>query len=140
MGGAVSGHDGGAAVLYTASWNAADIIAAAQATNPAGAAPSFAFARLDATGAVDASRSQGVTSANMSHTAGSGVYCFTGPTSRPKNAAASIDGATPGEITVDTTANTGCGQTNVQLTVRTFDSAGTAADRAYQVQPTGTGG
>jgi hypothetical protein len=120
--------------------HAADIVAAAQATNPAGAAPSFAFARLDATGAVDASRSQGVTSANVSHTAGSGLYCFTGLTSRPKNAEASIDGATPGEITVDTTTNTGCGQTNVQLTVRTFDSAGTAADRAYQVQATGTGG
>jgi hypothetical protein len=53
---------------------------------------------------------------------------------------ASIDGATPGEVTVDTTTNTGCGQTNVQLIVRTFDSAGTAGDRAFQVQVTGTGG
>jgi hypothetical protein len=120
--------------------NAADIISAAQATNPAAAAPSFAFARLDAAGAVDASRSQGVTSANVTHTAASGVYCFTGLTSRPKNAEASIDGATPGEVTVDTTTNTGCGQTNVQLIVRTFDSAGTAGDRAFQVQATGTNG
>jgi hypothetical protein len=120
--------------------NAADIIAAAQAANPASTAPSFAFARLDAAGAVDASRSQGVTNANISHSAASGVYCFTGLTSRPKNAEASIDGATPGEITVDTSTNTGCGQNNVQLTVRTFSSAGAAEDRAFQVQVTGTNG
>jgi hypothetical protein len=126
--------------------HAADIVAAAKAQNPASAAPSFAFARIgsDAAATVDQSRSQGVTQANVFHAAGSGVYCFFDLTSRPKNAEASIDGATPGEVTVDTTTGSpgpACNnQTNIQVIVRTFDSAGAAADRAFEVAITGTNG
>lgn len=121
---------------------AADIVKAAQAQNPAGAAPSFAFARVAADGTTDQSRSQGVTNANVSHTT-PGVFCFTGLTSRPKNANVTLD-AVPGETSVDTTTNAPgapCNNlNNVQLIVRTYDSAGAAADKPFYLTLTGTVG
>jgi hypothetical protein len=121
--------------------HAADIVKAAQAQNPAGSAPSFAFARVAATGATDQSRSQGVTDSNITHTAG--TYCFTGLTSRPKSANVTLDGV-PGETSVDTTTSAPgapCGnQTNVQLIVRTYDSTGAPADKPFYVSITGTTG
>jgi hypothetical protein len=122
--------------------HAADIVKAAQATNPAGAAPSFAFARVASTGTTDQSRSQGVTDANISH-ATTGTYCFTNLTSRPKNATVNLDG-TPGETSVDTTTNApgaACNNaTNVQLIVRTYNSGGTPTDLPFYVSITGTTG
>jgi hypothetical protein len=121
---------------------AADIIKAAQAQNPAGAAPSFAFARVAANGTTDQSRSQGVVDTDISHTT-PGVYCFTGLTSRPKNANVTLDGV-PGETSVDTTTNAPgapCNNlTNVQLIVRTYDSAGNPLDKPFYVTLTGTTG
>lgn len=122
--------------------SADQIITAARAQNPAGSAPSYAFARVAADGKTDQSRSQGVTDANVSKTR-PGVYCFTGLTSRPKNANANLDGV-PGEVAVDTTTNApgaDCdNKTNVELIVRTFDSAGTPADKPFYVSLTGTSG
>jgi hypothetical protein len=122
--------------------NAADIVAAAQAQNPAGAAPSFAFARVTATGTTDQSRSQGVTDTNISRTT-TGVYCFTGLTSRPKNANVTLD-AVPGETSVDTTTNAPgapCNNlNNVQLIVRTYDSTGVSVDKPFYLTLTGTTG
>lgn len=122
--------------------DAADIVHAAQAQNPAGAAPSFAFARVGTDAKTDQSRTQGVTNANISHTT-PGVFCFTGLTSRPKNANVTLD-AVPGETSVDTTTNApgvSCNNlTNVQLIVRTYDSAGTAADKPFYLTLTGTTG
>lgn len=122
--------------------HAADIITAARAQNPAGSAPSFAFARVAAGGQTDQSRSQGVTDANITHTT-AGVYCFTSLTSRPKNATVTLDGV-PGETSVDTTTNNpgaDCNnQTNVELIVRTYDSAGALADKPFYLSITGTTG
>jgi hypothetical protein len=122
--------------------DATEIIAAAQAQNPASSAPSFAFARAAGNGTIDQSRSQGVTQTNVVHTQ-PGIYCFVGLTSRPKNAAANIDGA-PGEIAVDTTTgNPGAdcnNQNNVQLIVRTYRSDGTPENKGFYVNLTGTTG
>ena len=122
--------------------SAADIVKAAQAQSPAGSAPSFAFARVGTDGKTDQSRTQGVTDANVTHVK-PGVFCFTGLTSKPKNANANLDGV-PGEVAVDTTTNApgaDCdSKTNVELIVRTYDSAGTAADKPFYVSLTGTTG
>ena len=82
--------------------DADQIIAEARQSNPAGAAPSFAFARVSADGkTLDANRTQGVTPANLSHPA-TGVYCFFGIASQTKSANANID-TSPGEVAVNTT-------------------------------------
>ncbi len=119
--------------------DADQIVAEARQSNPAGASPSFAFARVAADGTTDQSRTQGVTDANIKKTK-TGVYCFYGLTSRPKNAQATLDGA-PGEIATDTTTGTSadCPDPNVELIVRTFDSAGAAADKGFQLTLTGGG-
>jgi hypothetical protein len=122
--------------------SASEIVKAAQTQNPASTAPSFAFARVGADGKTDQSRSQAVTDANVSHTV-TGVYCFSGMTSRPKVANANLDGA-PGEVAVDTTTDkpgADCNNaTNVQLIVRTYDSTGAAANNGFYVTITGTTG
>ena len=120
--------------------DAEQIIAEARQANPATNAPSFAYARIGADGKTDASRSQGVTDANIKKGSTAGVYCFYGLTSRPKNAQATLDGV-PGEIAVDTTSNTNpaCPDPNVELIVRTFDSAGAPADKGFQLALTGGG-
>ena len=119
--------------------DAEQIITEARQANPAGASPSFAFARVVAAGTTDASRSQGVTDANIKKTK-TGIYCFYGLTSKPKNAQATLDGV-PGEIATDTTTNTSadCPDPNVELIVRTFDSAGAPADKGFQLALTGGG-
>lgn len=121
--------------------DAAQIIAAAQAQAPAGAAPSFAFARVTTAGTTDQSRSQGVTDTNIKKP-GVGVYCFDSLSSRPKNATVTLDGV-PGESSVDTTSKTGTGcpdEAKLDLIVRTYDSAGAPADKPFYIQITGTTG
>jgi hypothetical protein len=119
--------------------DAEQIIAEARQTNPAGASPSFAFARVGADGSVDASRTQGVAQSNVKKTT-TGVYCFYGLSSRPKNAQITLDGV-PGEAASDTTTNSApeCPDPNVELIVRTFDSAGAPADKPFQMAITGGG-
>ena len=120
--------------------DADQIIAEARQGNTAASSPSFAFARVGADGKTDSSRTQGVTDANINK-AKTGVYCFTGLTSKPKNAQATLDGV-PGEIATDTTSNThaDCGSANnIELIVRTFDSAGAPADKGFQLALTGGG-
>ena len=120
--------------------DAEQIIAEARQANPAGSSPSFAFARVGADGRTDASRTQGVADANIEKGSTAGVYCFYGLTSRPKNAQATLDGV-PGEIATNTTSNSdpACPDPNVELIVRTYDSAGTAADKPFQLALTGGG-
>ena len=120
--------------------DAEQIIAEARQTNPAGSSPSFAFARVGADGKVDASRTQGVADSNIRKGSTAGVYCFYGLTSRPKNAQATLDGV-PGEIATDTTSNSdpACPDPNVELIVRTYDSAGAPADKGFQLALTGGG-
>jgi len=119
--------------------DAEQIIAEARQTNPAGSSPSFAFARVSAAGTTDSSRSQGVTDANIKKTK-PGVYCFYGLTSKPKNAQATLDGV-PGEIASDTTSNSNadCPDSNVEVIVRTFNSAGAPEDKGFQLAITGGG-
>ena len=122
--------------------SADEIVRAAQANNPIAGAPSFAFARVTGDGKTDQSRSQGVADANISKTQ-TGVYCFSGLSSRPKTANSTLDGVA-GETSVDTTTNqpgAACNNaTNVQLIVRTYDSAGNPADKPFYVTLTGTTG
>lgn len=119
--------------------DAEQIIAEARQAAPGSAAPSFAFGRIGADGKTDASRTQGIVDANISRTK-PGVYCFAGLTSRPKNAQATLDGV-PGEIATDTTSNTSpdCAGTNIEMIVRTYNSAGTPEDKGFQVAITGGG-
>jgi hypothetical protein len=123
--------------------DAAQIIAAAQAQNPAGTAPSFAFARVTATGTTDSSRSQGVSDTNILKGATPGLYCFANLTSKPKNANVTLD-SVPGEVSVDTEVNAadGCPSPatgNVELVVRTYDSAGAPTDKPFYISITGGG-
>ena len=123
--------------------DADQIITEARQSNPAGAAPSFAFARVSADGkSLDASRTQGVTQTNLSHPA-TGVYCFFGIASQTKSASVNID-TSPGEAGVNTTDAGPCAGTGTSndfdLRVMTYNSAGAAADLPFYVTMTGTGG
>lgn len=119
--------------------NAADIVAQARQQSPAGSAPSFAFARVSAAGATDQSRSQGVTDANIQKP-DAGLYCFYQLSSRPKSANVTLDGV-PGETSVDTTSGAPCpNPAQLDLFVRTYDSAGSPADKPFYISITGTTG
>lgn len=122
--------------------NAQDIITAARQQNPIASSPSFAFARVATDGKTDQSRSQGVNDTNIKKGTQPGVYCFYGLTSRPKSANVTLDGV-PGETSVDTTTGAGApcpepiGQ--LEMHVRTYDSAGAPADKPFYLTITGTG-
>ena len=123
--------------------DADQIIAEARQSNPAGSAPSFAFARVAADGkTLDASRTQGVTTANLSR-GGTGVYCFFGIASQTKSANADID-TEAGQASVNTTDAGPCAGTGTSndfdLRVMTYDSAGAAKDLPFYVTMSGTGG
>ncbi len=117
--------------------DAEQIIAEARAGNPAASAPSFAFGQFRADGSVEASRSQGVAPDQVTHPA-PGVYCFNGLTSRPKNAQATLVGV-PGEVAADTLGDNATCPGNEQLSVLTFNSAGAAEDKPFQIAVTGGG-
>jgi hypothetical protein len=122
--------------------DAQQIIDQARQGSPIAGSPSFAFARVSATGTTDQSRSQGVTDASIKKGTEAGVYCFYSLGSRPKSANVTLDGV-PGETSVDTTTGAGapCPEPIAQLEmfVRTYDSAGVPADRPFYVTITGTG-
>lgn len=94
------------------------------------------YALLSADGKTNGSRTQGVKDTNVVHTT-AGVYCFSGLAAQPQTASATLDG-TNGETSVDTTTNNpgaACNNaTGIQLIVRTYDSAGTLADKPFYVQ------
>lgn len=119
--------------------DAEQIIAEARQSNPASAAPSFAFARVLPNATVDQSRTQGVTNANIRQSK-PGVYCFYGLSSRPKNAQVTLDGV-PGEVSSDVTSNSSpdCPDPNVEIIVRTYSSAGAAENKGFQIALTGGG-
>lgn len=117
--------------------DAEQIITEARAGNPAAAAPSFAFGQIGANGAVEASRSQGVVTEQVTRPA-TGVYCFNGLASRPKNAQVTLVGV-PGEVAADTLGDNPACPGNEQLSVLTFNSAGAAEDKPFQVALTGGG-
>src|SRR4051812_1393531 len=109
--------------------SADDIVKAAKTTGPT-------YALLTADGKTNASRTKGVTDTNVVH-ATAGVYCFTGLAAQPQTANVTLDG-TNGETSVDTTTNNpgaACNNaTGIQMIVRTYDSAGTLADKPFYVQ------
>jgi hypothetical protein len=110
--------------------SADDIVKAAQA----GAAFN-AYALVGADGKTNASRTKGVADTNLIHTT-AGVYCFTGLAAQPQTANVTLDG-TAGETSVDTTTNNpgaACNNaTGIQMIVRTYDSAGSLADKPFYV-------
>jgi hypothetical protein len=116
--------------------SADDIVKAAKTGT---AAPFSAYARVAADGKTDASRTSNVADTNIVHTT-AGVYCFTGLKSQPQTATVTLDGA-PGETSVDTTTSAPgapCNNaTGIQLTVRTYDSTGTLADKPFYLQADG---
>ncbi|HEV2776702.1 MAG TPA: hypothetical protein VGV90_13995, partial [Solirubrobacteraceae bacterium] len=100
-----------------------DAVAASQALKP--------FAQVAANGTAGESRGVPANGVTNPGGAGDGVYAvaFTGDLAKCA-LSATITGATPGEITA-TSAAVAEGTTIV--TVRTFNSAGTAADRAFHL-------
>jgi len=115
--------------------SADDIVKAAKS----GPSPFSAYARVGADGKTDKTRTSNVTDTNIVHTT-AGVYCFTGLAAQPQTATANLDGV-PGETSVDTTTTApgaDCNNaTGIQLIVRTYDSAGTLADKGFYVQAQG---
>jgi len=70
--------------------------------------------------------------ANISR-AGAGAYCFTGLSFTPNNLVATLDSSyTSGFVTASTTPYGPC-PLGTQVEVKTFDAAGTAADRGFSV-------
>lgn len=118
--------------------SAADIVKAAQ--SPTTPAPFSAYARVGADGKTDGSRTNNVKDTNIVHTT-AGVYCFSGLSAQPKTANVTLDG-TPGETSVDTTTNNPGAECNnatgIQLIVRTYDSAGTLADKGFYLTASGS--
>jgi hypothetical protein len=110
--------------------SADDIVKAAQAGSAFNA-----YALVGADGKTNASRTKGVADTNLIHTT-AGVYCFTGLAAQPQTANVTLDG-TAGETSVDTTTNNpgaACNNaTGIQMIVRTYDSAGTLADKPFYV-------
>src|SRR4051812_28200181 len=111
--------------------SADEIIKEAQDT-----APFSAQALLSADGKTNKDRTKGASDTNVIHTT-AGVYCFTGLAAQPQTANVTLDG-TPGETSVDTTTSApgaACNNaTGIQLTVRTYDSTGTLADKPFYLQ------
>jgi hypothetical protein len=110
--------------------SADDIVKAAKGAEPT-------YARITADGKTDGARTKNVTDTNVVHTT-VGVYCFTGLAAQPQTASVTLDGVA-GETSVDTTTNNpgaACNNaTGIQMIVRTYDSAGTLADKPFYVQP-----
>lgn len=117
--------------------DAEQIITEARAANPAAAAPSFAFGQISGAGVVEASRSQGVVQDQVTHPS-TGVYCFNGLASRPKNAQVTLVGVA-GEVAADTLSDSPACPGNEQMSVLTFSSVGAAEDKPFQVALTGGG-
>jgi hypothetical protein len=115
--------------------SAEDILKAAAAAQAA----QEAYARVGQDGKTDPNRSQGVADTNVTRGT-TGVYCFSGLKVSPRNANVTLDGEA-GETSVDTTTTTPTADcksaANVQMIVRTYDSAGTAADRPFYVKVSG---
>jgi hypothetical protein len=115
--------------------SADDIVKAAKSSP----SPFSAYARVGADGKTDKTRTNNVTDTNIVHTT-AGVYCFTGLAAQPQTATANLDGV-PGETSVDTTTSApgaDCNNaTGIQLIVRTYDNAGTLADKGFYVQAQG---
>jgi len=109
--------------------SADDIVKAAK-----GSEATYALVSADAK--TNGSRTQGVKDTNIVHTT-AGVYCFSGLAAQPQTANVTLDG-NPGETSIDTTTNNpgaACNNaTGIQLIVRTYDSAGTLADKGFYVQ------
>jgi hypothetical protein len=116
--------------------SADDIVKAAKTTAPG---PFSAYARVGADGKTNATRTSNMADANVVHTT-AGVYCLTGLKAQPQTATVTLDGA-PGETSVDTTTSSpgaACNSaTGIQAIVRTYDSAGTLADKPFYVQLSG---
>jgi hypothetical protein len=62
----------------------------------------ISYASVNSSGSVNASRSKGITSANVTHPGSGGVYCFHGFSSVPKNIQAIADNAVANYATVVT--------------------------------------
>jgi hypothetical protein len=109
--------------------SADDIVKAAKGADPT-------YALVGADGKTNGSRTKNVADTNIVHTT-AGVYCFSGLAAQPQTASVTLDGVA-GETSVDTTTNNpgaACNNaTGIQLIVRTYDSAGTLADKPFYVR------
>jgi len=98
----------------------------------ANSANPVAFARVGANGIVDAANSKGITSPNVTHTGGSGVYCISVPSFTPRGGQVTTQAggaASSAQIGVGGTA--GCGGA---VQVSTFNAAGVASEQAFYVE------
>ena len=104
--------------------NAANAANVAGFAGFAGSAESLAYAHIEADGSVDAARSKGIASANVTHTAGTGDYCLDNLPFTPKAVTGSIDSADgPGVMEVSTVpGNFIACPTSAQVEIVTFET------------------
>jgi hypothetical protein len=101
----------------------ASTAAHAFAADESGAGAVRAYAHMNANGTIDSSLSSGISSANVSHTAGSGIYCLHGLSFTPKSIVAtpdSFDGPTSTQASVKSSAFVFCPVTD-QVELVTYD-------------------
>jgi hypothetical protein len=89
-----------------------------------------AFAKVNSNGVVDAALSKGITSVNVTHVNGSGVYCVSVPSFTPRGGQVSSGETTAQIVTVAAGGSGPCSQ----VAVRTFTAAGVAADGAFYLE------
>jgi hypothetical protein len=92
---------------------------------------------VNADGTVDSSLSSGVTTGNVSHTSGSGIYCFHGLGFTPKSVLAapdSLDGPTSTQASVKSSDFVFC-PTSDQVELVTYDPNTGAAAFTFTDRP-----
>ena len=96
-----------------------------------------AYASVGFHGTIDAAHSKGIAQANISHTVGSGVYCFHDIAIRPKMAQATLtaDSSNPGDTILSggPAAAVGICPAGSDGEVMTFDSTNAAADKSVTI-------
>lgn len=98
----------------------------------AGSAVAYGSFAGSSTGVTISGPVKNLSAGNISR-AGAGAYCFSGLSFTPKNLVATLDSSfTSGFVTASTTPFGPC-PVGTQAEVKTFDSAGTAADRSFSV-------
>ena len=98
----------------------------------ANSANPLAFARVNSNGVVDAANSKGITSPNVSHAGGSGVYCISIPSFAPRGGQVTTQAggaAAIAQIAIGGTA--GCGGA---VQVSTWSLAGVATDLTFYLE------
>jgi hypothetical protein len=133
---------GGLSVLHAKTADSATTAGSAGNANTLGGLPSTAFApstvvrsvKVSATGAVDASHSDGITQANLSHP-GTGIYCFNGLNPAPKTSVAqfAFGVSFESEIFSQTNPAPGFFCEGLQIGVATYSAPGVLSNQPFEM-------